>query len=346
MKTFLSRLIFVLPALLLFQLNGNSQDIHFSQFSETPLLLNPALAGIFSGDVRVQGVFRNQWNSVTVPFQTTSLNAEYKLPVGHGDDFVTIGGAILYDKAGTIALTSTSVLPVFNYHKSLSSDRNMYLSAGFSAGIVQRRFDESKVTTNDQFNGMADDPTINSGENFAENNLSYFDGSAGLSFNTQVGSNPEDNMYLGIANDHFNQSAKISFFNNSEVQIEPKWVYSAGYKNTLSDLSYITFYANYSVQGVYTEAIGGMLYSMKLDNFTDDPRYTISGGGFLRWGDAFIPMLKLEMKPMSFALSYDVNVSALKASNQSRGGFELSLSYQGFVNHDKASNEPIRCPRF
>ena len=31
----------------------DAQDIHFSQFFETPLLRNPALAGIFSGDVRL-----------------------------------------------------------------------------------------------------------------------------------------------------------------------------------------------------------------------------------------------------------------------------------------------------
>lgn len=346
MKTFLSGLIFMMPAVFLFYFNGNSQDIHFSQFSETPLLRNPALAGIFSGDVRVQAVFRNQWNSVTVPFQTTSLNAEYKLPVGHSDDFVTIGGAILYDKAGSISLTSSSVLPVFNYHKSLSNERNMYLSAGFSGGLVQRKFDASKITTNNQFNGMDTDPTIGSGENFAGNNLMYLDGSAGLSFNSQVGSNPQDNFYFGIAYHHFNHSAKISFYNNGNVKIDPKWVYSAGYKSSLNEHAYITFYGDYSIQGAYSEAIGGMLYSLKLDNYTDDPRYTISGGAFLRWQDAFIPMVKLEMNPLAFAVSYDVNISALKASSQSRGGFELSLSYQAFLNRDKSSSAPIRCPRF
>jgi type IX secretion system PorP/SprF family membrane protein len=346
MKTFLSRLIFIIPVVFLFHSNATSQDIHFSQFSETPLLRNPALAGIFSGDVRVQGVFRNQWNSVTVPFQTTSLNAEYKLPVGHGDDFVTIGGAILYDKAGTISLTSTSVLPVFNYHKSLSNDRNMYLSAGFSGGLVQRKFDASKVTTNSEFNGTDVDASLGSGENFSSNNLSYLDGSAGLSFNSQVGSNPQDNLYFGVAYHHFNQSAKISFFNDGNVKIDPKWVYSAGYKASLNNYAYVTFYGDYSIQGAYSEAIGGMLYSYKLDDYTDDPHYTISAGGFLRWHDAFIPMVKLEMNPLTFALSYDVNMSALKASSQSRGGFELSLSYQKFLNRDKSTSESVRCPRF
>ena len=108
-----------------------SQDIHFSQFFETPLLRNPALAGIFSGDLRIQGDYRTQWNSVTVPYQTGSLNGEYKKPLGKSDDYITLGGEILYDKAGTVALTATHILPVINYHKSLSSEKNMYLSLGF-----------------------------------------------------------------------------------------------------------------------------------------------------------------------------------------------------------------------
>ncbi len=228
MKSDIFKSIIVLAFVCFFQNKGIAQDIHFSQFSETPLLRNPALAGIFSGDVRVQGVFRSQWSSVTVPFQTSSLNAEYKLPVGHGDDFLTIGGAILYDKAGTISLTSTSVLPVLNYHKSLSEERNMYLSAGFSAGMVQRKFDPSKMTTNSQYNGTTGDPTLATGENLEANNFLYFDGSAGLSFNSQVGSNPDDNLYFGVAYHHFNKSAKVSFYNDGNVTIDPKWVYSAG----------------------------------------------------------------------------------------------------------------------
>ena len=133
MKNILKNLILI-ACFFLFTKNGSAQDIHFSQFFETPLLRNPALAGIFSGDFRMQAVYRNQWNSVTIPYQTTSLNGEYKLPVAHGGDFLTIGGEILYDKAGTVALTATSVLPVLNYHKSLSAERNMYLLQGFPPG--------------------------------------------------------------------------------------------------------------------------------------------------------------------------------------------------------------------
>jgi type IX secretion system PorP/SprF family membrane protein len=322
-----------------------AQDIHFSQFSETPILRNPALAGIFSGDIRIQAVYRNQWGSVTVPYQTTSLNAEYKLPVGNGDDFLTIGGAILYDKAGTIALKATHVLPVLNFHKSLSAERNMYLSAGFDAGIVQRTLDYSKVTTNSQFNGNNYDPVLSNGEPFTNTGFAYFDGSAGLSFNTQIGENPDNNIYIGASYHHFNKSAKVSFYNSPDIELIPKIVLSGGLRMAVNDYAYTTYYADYSKQGAYQELIGGMLYSLKLDD-PETPQYVISGGGFLRWKDAFIPVVKLEANSLTFAVSYDVNVSQLKAASQSNGGFEISVSYQKFLDRNNSSREAVRCPRF
>ena len=64
------------------------QDPHFSQFFEAPLLRNPSLAGIFTGDIRFQMVYRNQWQSITNPYQTGSINFEYKQPIGQGNDFI------------------------------------------------------------------------------------------------------------------------------------------------------------------------------------------------------------------------------------------------------------------
>src|SRR2546423_15102737 len=74
----------------------HAQDTHFSQFFEAPLLRNPSLAGLFEGDIRVQGVYRNQWASVTTPYKTGSFNLEYKQPVGKANDFLTTGFQIVY----------------------------------------------------------------------------------------------------------------------------------------------------------------------------------------------------------------------------------------------------------
>lgn len=345
MKLFRKRNILALAITAVIPLSVVSQDIHFSQFFETPLLRNPALAGIFTGDIRVQAVYRNQWNSVTVPYQTGSLNGEYKKPVGRSDDFLTIGGQILYDKAGTVALTATHILPTLNYHKSLSADKNMYLSLGFMGGWVQRSIDRSKVTTNSQYDGTGFNPGLSDGESFPRNSYSYLDASVGMSFNTQVGENTDNNIYLGLAYHHFNKATKVSFYGNPNYEMIPKWVGSAGVRMNLNEFSFFTLEGNYSKQGPYTETIGGALYSWRLDDI-DDPKYILHAGGFLRWKDAFIPVVKLEFRPIAVAVSYDGNISQLKSASQGRGGFELSLTYQKFLDRNNSSSEAVRCPKF
>lgn len=319
------------------QLTAFSQDIHFSQFFEAPLLRNPSLAGIFTGDIRVQAVFRDQWNSVTNAYRTGSINAEYKMPVGKSDDFLTTGLQILYDRAGSIGWTSAHILPALNYHKSLSSERNRYLSLGFMGGWVQRRFDPSKVTTNSQYdNGGL-------GENFSVTQYSYLDGSVGMSYNSNLGINSDNNFFVGAAYHHFNKPNQSFFYQNSNLELVPKWVFSAGIKLGVSDYAYMTIQADHTMQGGFSETVAGAMYGLKLGSDPDNPAYTIHAGGFLRWNDAVIPAIKLDYNPFSLTFSYDVNISKLKPSSYGRGGFELSVSYTGFR---KSKGEYLLCPKF
>jgi type IX secretion system PorP/SprF family membrane protein len=312
----------------------HAQDIHFSQFFETPLLRNPSLAGIFTGDIRLQLVYRDQWGSVTDGYRTGSLNGEYKLPVGKADDFITVGGQVLFDRAGTAALTQTSVLPVLNYHKSLSSEHNRYLSLGFMGGIVNRSFDRSKIIT--------DDPN---GEPAAIPNYTYLDGSVGLSYNSNLSQNPQDNFYLGVAYHHFTKP-KNSFFRDPSIKLNPKWTGSAGFRFGVTEYAYVSIMGDYSIQENYTETVVGALYGLKIGPEIENPKYTIHAGAFIRWSDALIPVVKLDYAPFSFAFSYDVNISKLKPYSYGRGGYELSLSYIGFLDRDNSSLNAVRCPRF
>lgn len=317
----------------------SAQDIHFSQFFETPLLRNPSLAGIFNGDYRIQAAYRDQWRSVTTGYKTGSLNGEYKLHIGKMDDFITIGGQVLFDRAGTAALTQTSFLPTLNYHKSLSTDHNRYLSLGFMGGVVNRYFDRSKITTDNTYDNGFD------GEDNIIPSYTYFDGSVGLSFNSNLTDDPEDNYYLGVAYHHFTKP-KHSFFRDPTIALNPKWVASAGFRFGVTDMSYVTIQADYSLQEKYQETIAGAMYGMKLGQDTENPIYTIHGGAFLRWNDALIPVVKLDYTGFSFAFSYDINISKLKPASLGRGGFEISLSYIGFTDRGNSSLNAVRCPKF
>jgi len=331
------KILFVSYTLLL-ALSTRAQDIHFSQFFQAPLLRNPSLAGIYTGDIRVQTVYRDQWNSVTNAYKTASLDGEYKMPVGKSNDFVTVGMQLLYDKAGTIAWTSTYVYPAINYHKSLSAEKNRYLSVGFMGGVVQRRIDRSRVTTNSTYDNGSN------GEYFNDASYLYADGSVGVSYNSNLNDNPNNNYFLGAAYHHFNRPHE-SFYRNANIELFPKWVFSGGIRFGVSDYAYVTLQADHSMQGKYKETVAGGMYGLKIGGDHDNPDYTIHAGTFLRWNDAIIPVLKLDYNPFSVSISYDINISKLKPSSYGRGGYEISISYIGF-RENNSSLDAVRCPRF
>ena len=65
----------VAVALMMLTVQGKSQDIHFSQIFETPILRNPSLAGLFNGDMRVQSVYRTQRGCIPLD---TPVRSEYR----------------------------------------------------------------------------------------------------------------------------------------------------------------------------------------------------------------------------------------------------------------------------
>jgi len=321
---------------LFFGISLKAQDLHMSQFFETPLLRNPALAGIFTGDVRVNAVYRDQWNSVTTGYRTGSLSGEYKMSVGNDDDFITLGMQLFYDRAGTVSFTQTKILPALNYHKSISSEKNAYLSLGFMGGWVQHSIDLSKVTTNSQYEGMG------IGENITDPTYAYLDGSVGMSLNSVLKNDANSNYYLGIAYHHFNRPQN-SFYKNKNIELNPKWVFSGGLNLDVNEYSYVKIEGDHSRQGSFKETVFGAMYGFKIGAYPDEPDYVIHFGTYMRWNDALIPVIKLDYHPFSVSFSYDANISKLKPSSHGRGGFEIGVSWIGKLA-DRSN--PYFKPRF
>src|SRR5262245_27634885 len=115
-----------------FMLSCFSQDVGYSQFYDQPLLRNPALAGVFTGDARFTASYRNQWESVTIPYRTFGFSAEFKVPLHLVEnDNATFGLQLLRDVAGTSEFSTTQMLPAFNYSFPLNSEGDSYLSVAF-----------------------------------------------------------------------------------------------------------------------------------------------------------------------------------------------------------------------
>lgn len=317
------------------------QDINFSQFYELPLLRNPALAGIFSGDIRATAVYRNQWESVTVPYRTFGLGLEYKKSMGmNSDDFVTLGLQATNDVAGDSKLSRTQLLPVINYHKSINAGG--YLSAGIMGGAVFQRFDPSKLSFDDQFVNGAYSSANPTRQVFKNTSHVYWDISAGLSF-SNVAAN-DIHYYIGAALFHIARP-KVAFSPQYDILLNRKLMANAGLSVPLSDINKLIIYADYFMQGGNRQGQGGFMISHDLSQFEDE-KVALSGGLFYRFKDALVPMVKLDYYHMSVGMSYDVNSSKLKTASQYRGGLEVTLSYKSFFNNYNSSANKVKCPLF
>ena len=318
------------------------QDIHFSQFYEFPLLRNPALAGIFSGNFRLTGAYRNQWQSVTVPYRTMAVSGECKLLRGFNTgDFITAGVQATNDVAGDSKLQRTQVFPVMNYHKLLNEDKLSFISLAFMGGPVNERFDASKLRFDDQYVNGAYSTSNATRQQFGSTGFTYWDASVGVSFKTSISNNV--NMYIGGGLFHITEPF-VAFTKDYDVRLNRKWGLNGGLSAWINNMDKVVFYADYFMQGGNRMIQGGGLYSHSFDENGDEAVLSIAVGGAFRWKDAFVPIIKLYTHQLGIGLSYDVNISKLTTASQFRGGFELSLSYIGLWQRLAESLEKVECP--
>ncbi len=320
-------------------------DVHFSQFYETTVLRNPALIGVSEQDYKISVLYRNQWATIANPFQTGMLTAEGRFPVSFASsDFVSVGLLGYYDKAGSVDRKITAFYPAVNYSKCLNTNTNTYLSMGFTGGYLQNSFDPTKATYNNQYqNGF--EPTI-PGENIAMARVGTFDVGAGLNFSTIRGANKDILYMLGVSAYHLTRPSN-SFYKDPTMNLAMRWNANAGFSKQATDQVVYQVQVNYAQQGQFREIVGGgMLGWNMIQKGGAANIFTVYGGLFYRHKDAVIPTFKLRYKDLAFSMSYDVNISKLKAATNMRGGYEIMLVKSGmFPNNDAAAGK-VMCPRF
>ncbi|HJU46126.1 MAG TPA: PorP/SprF family type IX secretion system membrane protein [Chitinophagaceae bacterium] len=330
--------------------SGTAQDVGFSQLYDQPLLRNPALAGIFAGDVRFTASYRNQWQSVTIPYRTFGLSSEFRLPVNVvPDDNITLGLQLFKDIAGTSEFSAVQILPAVNYSLPMSEETNSYLSLGLMSGLRQQQFDPAKLILNDQFVALSNGSFSilpASRQVFDHTSVNYFDLSVGLSY-TGIWNDAID-YYIGAALFHINKP-QVGFFQGSTILLNRKLAFNAGFSLPVSETDQFIIHGDYFKQyddqfkpaGKSTLQLG-VLYSHDW-YLVDDDRSAFTLGMLYRMNDAVVPVIKLELSRFVIGLSYDVNISQLVVASGYRGGFELTVSFRDFLN-GLANDRRVRYP--
>ncbi len=342
--------------LLLLAFSANAQDIHFSQYNQSPLELNPALAGLNNCDYRVGANARTQWNTVSASNNTyTTVGAFGDLAIGKVTKFNSYAGlglSLNTDIAGALGLNTSKATLNFAYHFMLDKKGTSNISAGLQLGVNYRGLNTKNATFDSQYdpNGSVYDPT-KPGETFARNNMLYLDAGLGLLYNKYFGR--DHNLFFGLAATHVNQPG-ISFYqtglfnmkapsNSKAEKLFTKITFHGGGSFLLKDNLWINPTFMLLFQGNSKQLNFGALVKAKVGNAKMSQTYFYGGAHFRAlYADAIILHLRLEHKGFGIGFSYDVNTSKLYASSLAFGGPELSLIYTGCM---KGKQKPFFCPQ-
>ena len=168
------RKIFLFIAVLFVHAYSYAQDPHFSQFFASPLTINPANTGNFSGSLRAALNSRTQLPEFNNAYatKTLSLDAPILKKYIREDDKLSVGLLILSDQSGNKLLNDNNIAASVSYSKALDENANHSIALGFQVNYSMYRFDPLKANFEDQltaggFTGSSAEMIL--GNNFTKN---------------------------------------------------------------------------------------------------------------------------------------------------------------------------------
>ncbi len=302
--------------------NVHGQDIHYSQFFNSPLNINPALTGVMDGEHRFIANYKSQWTNVPVDYLTFS--AAYDKPLTDRLDstgYFGIGALLNFDRAGFNSLQNMGL--------SLSASYNYYLnekwmvSPGLSFSFYQRGFDFSTITSGNQWNGFAPDFGI-SPETFDNDTKNYIDVSPGL--NLRYRSSFRTFVDFGGAFHHLLQPVQGFNENSQNDNLESRLSLYAMSSFFIADRFDLLLNGLYSTQDVYNELVLNAQGKIYLNGNNERNTALFLGVG-LRQSDAWYPMVGIQKGRWYISGSFDFNISDFEVATDGSGGLELHARY-------------------
>jgi type IX secretion system PorP/SprF family membrane protein len=325
----------LLPFLLLLLVRPDVRaqvDAHFSQYYAHPLWMNPALTGAFDGVVRVTGVYRNQWGSITTPFSTAGISAD--VVTGHN---IQLGISILNQSAGDAGYRFTNGSFSISYSGiQLGQEGDHLIMIGLQGGFLNRRFDPASFEFGSQWNAAGGfDPTTPSGDYLSKVSAAALDFGAGINW-TDLGEDKKVNGFAGFSAVHLSQPTE-PFIAGSRAYLPMRFTLHGGLRINVNEGMTLTPHFLYLQQGNSEEQMIGAQAKWSVDETT-----SLFAGVNYRFDDAVVPMAGLTYGRFTLGLSYDNTISNLGKLSGGANAFEVSLSF--VLPRDDRPGIP--CPRF
>lgn len=300
--------------------NLQSQDIHFTQFLYSPFNLNPALTGNFEGRYRLGANYRQQWRSITQPFQTTGLWADSR-------DFMNmkntnVGVNFYFDKAGTCDFNTLHISVPLSYRLNVGQDSTHSFNLGIQPAFNYQSLNIDKLTSDAQWTGTRFDGSRPINENFQRTNKGYFDLALGFTYNLEL---PKMNFTTGFSVYNLFQPS-TQFLLGDEKTLPRRYNFHVGGKINIGQEWFATPGILYGRQAKFYELVYGSELNYIMNN-TPYKYRVLFFGLWNRGKDAGILNLGMHYNSWRVGLSYDINYSSLKTSSNYKGGWEVSIIY-------------------
>ena len=335
-------------AVILFLLSGlfisalHAQDIHFSQFNAFPSSMNPAQTGLFFGDIRLSAIYRNQWFSVPVHYNTAGVSGEMKFWNNKTGRVNLSGGFILqFDRAGDSRFTAYQIgwnqTVGFRFGKEMRST----LQLGFHLGGMFRTMAWDRLRFDEQWNGDVYDPNIPTSEVFPTQWINSLDVGTGIAY--RWAKNRRNFFTLGVGILHLNRPTQ-SWFQQNDVRLDPR--YSAQARGQVRLIGNLDLVGDFLYQRQDTkQEIAFGIYPKIYIYRSGKSLVALNVGMYYRVKDALWPLLGVDYNEFSVNLTYDINLSPFRNATRSNGGVEISVVYtlERLIKMDRSYKY---CPAF
>ncbi|MBW8683790.1 PorP/SprF family type IX secretion system membrane protein [Chitinophaga rhizophila] len=319
MRNILS-IILVLPFLIFTGNTAKAQtDPHFSQYYVYPSWLNPALTGAFDGQYRIGAIYRNQWGNISDPFTTYGVAADFTT-----EKQFNFGASVLNQRAGDGGYNYTTAYGSASYTGvRFGAAGNHRVVFGLQFGLIQRKFDASKLTFGDQWNPITGyNPGTPSADGFSRTAATSFDAGAGVLY-YDAAPGKAYNIFGGFSVAHLTRPTD-QFSVTGDARFPMRFTGHAGVKLAVTDAISITPNILYLRQGNAEEKMAGAYGQLFVNPTTD-----VLLGVNYRFKDAVSTHAGFTYRSFTLGVSYDINTSELSKMARGSNSFELSLTFIG-----------------
>lgn len=325
---------FILVTMVMFFIQGNGQDAHFSQFYANPMYLAPSFAGSTHG-FRANLNIRDQWPKVPGVFRTYSFSSDYFLSKYNSG----IGLLVVSDNAGNGKMVTTKVGAAYSYKVKIN--KNFYFQPGLSAYYNSRTM-RNDLNFSDMFTeeaGTYNGPTSEVMTDYKVQNADFAVSLLGYLEEYWFGLNVDHLMSISpvLRSDYRYTNMRVAVFGGGKYHIKRRL------RSKYKEFIHVAF--NYRYQSSLHQLDLGAYYNKH--PFVVGLWYRgIPFGNEYITPDALIFLAGVKYLDFVFSYSYDMSIG--KLISRTGGSHEISIIYilgsSGKIRPKKHRQLP--CPEF